>query len=89
MGKIKANRKIYKYIENEVFKYFLEHLTQKVLSNIDKNDIEGNNLDVLIDKTKYFIEDNFLINEEEFDEEKKKKIQKLYSYLDNLYMNKK
>ena len=89
LGKIKANRKIYKYIENEVFKYFLEHLTQKVLSNIDKNDIEGNNLDVLIDKTKYFIEDNFLINEEEFDEEKKKKIQKLYSYLDNLYMNKK
>jgi hypothetical protein len=89
LGKIKANRKIYKYIENEVFKYFLEHLTQKVLSNIDKNDIEGNNLDVLIDKTKYFIEDNFLINEEEFDEEKKKKIQKLYSYLDNLYMTKK
>ena len=89
LGKIKASRTIYKYIEVEVFKYFLEHLTKKVKFNIDKSDIVGNNLDVLIDKTKFFMEDNFLFNENEISDETKKKIQDLYLYLDNLLMNKK
>ena len=89
LGKIKANRTIYKYIEVEVFKYFLEHLIKKVKYNIDKSDIVGNNLDVLIDKTKFFIEDNFLFNENDINDETKKKIQDLYLYLDNLLMNKK
>ena len=89
LHKIKADRKIYKYVETDVVKIFVDSLSQKVLNNIEKSEIEGKNLDILIDKTKFFIEDNFLTDENEITEENKKKIQKLFSYLDNLFMNKK
>ena len=86
LNKIKADRKIYKQIEIDVFKIFVDSLSKKVLINFEKGEIEGKNLDILIDKTKTFIEYNFPIDENEITE---KKIQKLYSYLDNLFMNKK
>ena len=89
LHKIKADRKIYKYVETDVVKLFVDSLSKKVLNNIEKNEIEGKNLDILIDKTKFFIEDNFLTDDNEITEENKKKIQKLFSYLDNLFMNKK
>ena len=88
MNKIKANRKIYKYIETEVVKCFINSLIKKALNNIEKDDIKGKNLDILIDKTKFFIEDNFLTDENVISEENEKDIKKLYSYLDNLFMNK-
>lgn len=89
LHKIKADRKIYKYVETDVVKLFVDSLSQKVLNNIERSEIEGKNLDILIDKTKFFIEDNFLTDENEITEENKKKIQKLFSYLDNMFMNKK
>ena len=88
LNKIKANRKIYKYIETEVVKCFINSLIKKALNNIEKDDIKGKNLDILIDKTKFFIEDNFLTDENVISEENEKDIKKLYSYLDNLFMNK-
>ena len=86
---IKANKEIYKYIETEVFKFFVQCLTQKIINSIEKTDIEGKNLDSLIDSTKAFIEDVFVNDENEISEENIRDIEKLYSYLDNLYMNKK
>ena len=85
---IKANKDLIQSIMNEVTKSFIKELSLIVLNNIEKSDIEGKNLDVLIDKTKFFVENNFM-NEDNIDEENKKNILKLYSYLDNLYMNKK
>ena len=85
---IKANKDLIQSIMNEVTKSFIKELSSIVLNNIEKSDIEGKNLDVLIDKTKFFVGNNFM-NEDNIDEENKKNILKLYSYLDNLYMNKK
>ena len=89
LNKIKSNKNLYKYIEIDIVKRFVDILSKIVLKNIDTNDIEGKNLDILIDKTKFFIEDNFLSEENEINNENKESIQKLYSYLDNLFMNKK
>jgi len=88
-GKIKGNEKLYKYVETEVIKRLVSSLNKIVLNDIEKSNIEGKNLDILIDKTKFFIEDNFINDESELSEENKKDIQKLYSYLDNLFQNKK
>jgi hypothetical protein len=87
-GKIKGNEKLYKYVETEVIKRFVNSLNKIVSNDIEKSNIEGKNLDILIDKTKFFIEDNFINDESELAEENKKDIQKLYSYLDNLFQNK-
>ena len=88
LDKIKASKEIINYIMNSASKAFVKDLSKCVLNDIEKGDIEGKNLDVLIDKTKYFLENNF-INEDIIDEENQKNIIKLYSYLDNLYLNKK
>ena len=88
LDNIHADKKLIKEIINEVTKNFIKELSLIVLNSIEKSDIEGNNLDVLIDKTKFFIENNFM-NEDIDDKEIKKDIIKLYSYLDNLYLNKK
>ena len=89
LRKIKADIKINKYIETHVVEFFIDCLTKKVKKNLEKSDIEGNNLEHLIDKTKFFIEDNFINDDNEISNENKENIQKLYSYLDNLFMNKK
>ena len=68
-------------------KNLIKDLSNIVLNNIEKSDIEGKNLDVLIEKTKFFLENNF--KDEDIDEESQKNKIKLFSYLDNLYMNKK
>ena len=86
LDKIKADRKIYKYIETEVTKIFVENLSKKILNDIEKGGIEGKNLDILIEQTKYFIENNFISDENEISEDNKNNIQKLYSYLDNLFI---
>ena len=86
LDKIKADRKIYKYIETEVTKIFVENLSKKILNDIEKGGIEGQNLDILIEQTKYFIENNFISDENEISEDNKNNIQKLYSYLDNLFI---
>ena len=72
-----------------MIKRLVSSLNKIVLNDIEKSNIEGKNLDILIDKTKFFIEDNFINDESELSEENKKDIQKLYSYLDNLFQNKK
>ena len=89
LRKIKIDINLYKYIETEVVHFFITCLTQKVMKDIEKKDIEGNNLGQLIDSTKNFIENNFINDENILSKENEKDIQKLYSYLDNLYMNKK
>ena len=88
LDNIQMNKKLVQSIINEVTKYFIKDLSTTVLNNIEKSDIEGKNLDVLIEKTKAFIENNFM-NEDDVNEENKKDIIKLFSYLDNLYLNKK
>ena len=77
-----------KSIINDVAKNFIKELTLIVLNNIEKGDLEENNLDILIEKTKLFAENNFM-NEDNVDDDIKKDIFKLNSYLDNLYLNKK
>ena len=84
LDKINADRKIYKYLETEVTKFFVECLSKNILKDIEKGGIEGQNLNILIEKTKFFIEDNFISDENEVNEENKNNILKLYSYLDNL-----
>ena len=84
LDKINAERKIYKYLETEVTKLFVECLSKNILKDIEKGGIEGQNLNILIEKTKFFIEDNFICDENEVNEENKNNILKLYSYLDNL-----
>ena len=84
LDKINADRKIYKYLETEVTKLFVECLSKNILKDIEKGGIEGQNLNILIEKTKFFIEDNFICDENEVNEENKNNILKLYSYLDNL-----
>ena len=84
LDKINADRKIYKYLETEVTKLFVECLSKNILKDIEKGGIEGQNLNILIEKTKFFIEDNFISDENEINEENKNNILKLYSYLDNL-----
>ena len=84
LDKINADRKIYKYLETEVTKLFVECLSKNILKDIEKGGIEGQNLNILIEKTKFFIEDNFISDENEVNEENKNNILKLYSYLDNL-----
>ena len=86
--KIQANKDLVKNIINKVANNLIKDLSNIVLNNIEKSDIEGNNLDVLIEKTKYFLENNFK-DENISEEEIKNNRIKLYSYLDNLYMNKK
>ena len=86
--KIQANKELIKNIIIEVAKNLIKDLSIIVLNNIEKSDIEGKNLDVLIEKTKFFLENNFK-DEDISDEESKNNRIKLYSYLDNLYMNKK
>ena len=86
--KIQANKELVKNIIIEVAKNLIKDLSIIVLNNIEKSDIEGKNLDVLIEKTKFFLENNFK-DEDISDEESKNNRIKLYSYLDNLYMNKK
>ena len=66
----------------------MKDLSLIVLNNIEKGNLEGNNLAVLIEKTKFFLENNFM-SEDNVEDENKKDILKLYSYLDNLYLNKK
>ena len=85
---IKANKTLITSIKNDVVQNFIKGLSIIALNNIEKSDIEGTNLDILIEKTKNFIENNFM-NEDIIDEENKKNIIKLFSYLDNLYLNKK
>ena len=91
LDKIKANKDLVKSIINEVTKNLIKDLSNIVLNNIEKSDIEGNNLDMLIEKTKFFLENNFKEEKENISEEEEIKNNriKLYSYLDNLYMNKK
>jgi hypothetical protein len=84
LDKINTDRKIYKYLETEVTKLFVECLSKNILKDIEKGGIEGQNLNILIEKTKFFIEDNFISDENEVNEENKNNILKLYSYLDNL-----
>ena len=84
LDKINADRKIYKYLETEVTKLFVECLSKNIFKDIEKGGIEGQNLNILIEKTKFFIEDNFISDENEVNEENKNNILKLYSYLDNL-----
>jgi hypothetical protein len=85
---IKANKTLTTSIKNDVVQNFIKGLSIIALNNIEKSDIEGTNLDILIEKTKNFIENNFM-NEDIINEENKKNIIKLFSYLDNLYLNKK
>ena len=85
---IKANKTLITSIKNDVVQNFIKGLSIIALNNIEKSDIEGTNLDILIEKTKNFIENNFM-NEDIINEENKKNIIKLFSYLDNLYLNKK
>ena len=91
LDKIKANKDLVKSIINEVTKNLIKDLSNIVLNNIEKSDIEGNNLDMLIEKTKFFLENNFKEEKENISEEEEIENNriKLYSYLDNLYMNKK
>ena len=91
LDKIKANKDLVKSIINEVTKNLIKDLSNIILNNIEKSDIEGNNLDMLIEKTKFFLENNFKEEKENISEEEEIKNNriKLYSYLDNLYMNKK
>ena len=89
MNKIKASRNIYKVIENEVVNDLCECLSKKIFIGIEKIRIEGKNLDILIDKSKMFIDDNFFVDENEVKDETKNNIKKLYAYMDNLFMNKK
>ena len=91
LDKIKANKDLVKSIINEVTKNLIKDLSNIVLNNIEKSDIEGNNLDMLIEKTKFFLENNFKEEKENISEEEEIKNNriKLYSYLDNLYLNKK
>lgn len=89
LNKIKANKNLYKDIENDVVKKFVDDLSKKVLKGIEKNDIKGKNLDILIEATKSFIKYNFLVEENGINKENEESIGKLYSYLDNLLMNKK
>ena len=88
LDNIQANKELIRSIINNFTKNFIKELSLIVLNNIEKGDLEGKNLDVLIEKTKFFVENNFM-NEDNVDEENKKDILKLYSYLDNLYLNKK
>ena len=88
LDNIQANKVMVKSIINDVAKNFVKDLTVIVLNNIEKGELEGNNLDILIEKTKLFVENNFM-NEDNVDNDIKKDIIKLYSYLDNLYLNKK
>ena len=85
--KIQANKDLVKTIIGNAAKNLIKDLSNIVLNNIEKSDIEGKNLDVLIEKTKFFLENNF--KDEDIDEESQKNKIKLFSYLDNLYMNKK
>ena len=85
--KIQANKDLVKNVIGNVAKNLIKDLSNIVLNNIEKSDIEGKNLDVLIEKTKFFLENNF--KDEDIDEESQKNKIKLFSYLDNLYMNKK
>ena len=88
LDNIQANKILVKSIINDVAKNFIKELTLIVLNNIEKGDLEENNLDILIEKTKLFAENNFM-NEDNVDDDIKKDIFKLNSYLDNLYLNKK
>ena len=85
--KIQANKDLVKNVIGNAAKNLIKDLSNIVLNNIEKSDIEGKNLDVLIEKTKFFLENNF--KDEDIDEESQKNKIKLFSYLDNLYMNKK
>lgn len=85
--KIQANKDLVKNVIGNSAKNLIKDLSNIVLNNIEKSDIEGKNLDVLIEKTKFFLENNF--KDEDIDEESQKNKIKLFSYLDNLYMNKK
>ena len=85
--KIQANKDLVKNAIGNAAKNLIKDLSNIVLNNIEKSDIEGKNLDVLIEKTKFFLENNF--KDEDIDEESQKNKIKLFSYLDNLYMNKK
>ena len=85
--KIQANKDLVKSVIGNAAKNLIKDLSNIVLNNIEKSDIEGKNLDVLIEKTKFFLENNF--KDEDIDEESQKNKIKLFSYLDNLYMNKK
>ena len=85
--KIQANKDLVKSAIGNAAKNLIKDLSNIVLNNIEKSDIEGKNLDVLIEKTKFFLENNF--KDEDIDEESQKNKIKLFSYLDNLYMNKK
>ena len=88
LDNIQANKELIKSIVNNITKNFVKDLSIIVLNNIEKGNLEGNNLDVLIEKTKFFLENNFM-SEDNVEDENKKDILKLYSYLDNLYLNKK
>ena len=88
LDNIQANKILVKSIINDIAKNFIKELTLIVLNNIEKGDLEENNLDILIEKTKLFAENNFM-NEDNVDDDIKKDIFKLNSYLDNLYLNKK
>ena len=85
--KVQANKDLVKNVIGNAAKNLIKDLSNIVLNNIEKSDIEGKNLDVLIEKTKFFLENNF--KDEDIDEESQKNKIKLFSYLDNLYMNKK
>ena len=85
--KIQANKDLVKNVIGNAAKNLIKDLSNIVLNNIEKSDIEGKNLDVLIEKTKFLLEKNF--KDEDIDEESQKNKIKLFSYLDNLYMNKK
>ena len=88
LDNIQAKKELIKSIVNNITKNFVKDLSIIVLNNIEKGNLEGNNLDVLIEKTKFFLENNFM-SEDNVEDENKKDILKLYSYLDNLYLNKK
>ena len=91
LDNIKANKDLVKSIINEVTKNLIKDLSNIILNNIEKSDIEGNNLDMLIEKTKFFLENNFKEEKENISEEEEIKNNriKLYSYLDNLKKKKK
>ena len=59
--KIQANKDLVKNVIGNAAKNLIKDLSNIVLNNIEKSDIEGKNLDVLIEKTKFFLENNFMI----------------------------
>ena len=64
---------------------FLNNISSMLIQNSDKT----MNISIIsMESFQFFIEDNFLTDENVISEENEKDIKKLYSYLDNLFMNK-